>query len=69
MAELNFQALDVNFISALDDQEEMATSVNLLLIHHGMQNITFVLLNLQAPPGLTITKARFLKMKSLDIVL
>lgn len=28
-------------------------------------DITFVLLNLQAPPGLTRTKARFLKMKSL----
>lgn len=28
-------------------------------------NIISVLLNLQAPPGLSITKARFLKMKSM----
>ena len=29
------------------------------------ENITFVLLNLQAPHGLTRTKSRFLKMNSL----
>jgi len=67
MAELNCQALDINFISALDDQEEMATpQINEPFTDSPWYvDITFVLLNLQAPPGLTRTEARFLKIKSL----
>jgi len=67
MAESNYQALDINFISALDDQEEMATPQisEPFTDSPWYADITFVLLNLQAPPGLTRTKARFLKMKSL----
>ena len=59
MAESNCQALDLKFISALDDQEEMATPP----ISEPFTNspwyadIIFVLQNLQAPPGLKRTKA------------
>lgn len=67
MAESNCQALDINFISALDDQEEMATPPisEPFTDSPWYADIIFVLQNLQAPPGLTRTKAIFLKMKSL----
>ena len=67
MAESNCHALDINFISALDDQEEMVTPQisEPFTESPWYVDITFVLLNLQAPPGFTRTKARFLKMKSL----
>lgn len=67
MVESNFQALDINFIGALDDQEEMATpQINEPFADSPYYAyIIFLLLNLQAPPSLTRTKARFLKMKSL----
>jgi len=67
MVESNCQALTINFISALDDQEEMATpQISEPFIDSPWYvDITFVLLNLQAPPELTRTKDRFLKMKSL----
>ena len=66
MAESNWHALDINFIAQVDDQEEMAT----LEISEAFSDspwyayIIFVLLNLQAPPGLSRTKARFLKIKA-----
>lgn len=67
MDESNYQTLDINFISALDDQEGMATpSISEPFIDSPWYaDIIFVLQNLQAPPGLTRTKTRFLKMKSL----
>eukprot|EP00253_Pinus_taeda_P022496 PITA_22496 len=67
MVELNCQALDINFISALDGQEEMETPQisEPFTDSPWYADITFVWLNLQAPPGLKRTKARFLKMKSL----
>ena len=63
MAESNFYALDIHCIAQLDDQEELATpkiseAFSESPWHAG---IIFVLLNLQAPPGLSRTKARFLK--------
>ena len=67
MAKSNCQALDIIFIDAIDDQEEMATpQISEAFIDSlWYANIIFVLLNLQAPPGWSRTKARFLKMKSM----
>eukprot|EP00253_Pinus_taeda_P024315 PITA_24315 len=67
MAESNRQALDINFISALDDQEEMENPQisEPFIDSPWYADIIFVLLNLQAPLGLSRTKARFLKMKSM----
>ena len=66
MAESNCQAPDINFISALDDQEEMvAPQISKLFTDSPWYvDILFVLLNLQAPSGLSRTKDRFFKMKS-----
>lgn len=65
MAKSNFQALDINFIAALDDQEEMKTpQISEPFIDSPLYvGLIFVLLNLQDPPGLSITKGRFLKIK------
>ena len=67
MVESNCQALDINFIGALDDQEEMETPQisEPFIVSPWYGDIIFVLLNLQAPPSLIRTKAKFLKMKSL----
>lgn len=67
MAESNCRALDINFIGALDDQEEMVNPQisEPFTYSPWYANIIFVLVNLQDPPCLTRTKARFLKIKSL----
>ena len=67
MAELNCQALDINFIGALDDQEEMVTPQIIEAFINSPQyaGIIFILFNLQDPPGLSRTKSRFLKMKTM----
>jgi len=67
MAESNCRALYVNFIGALDDQEEMGTPQisEAFIDSPWYADIIFVLLNLQAPHGLSRTKGRFLKMKSM----
>jgi hypothetical protein len=67
MAESNFQALDINFLAAADEQGEMVTpSVREVFLNSPWYaDLIFVLQNLQAPPSLTKTKARFLKLKSL----
>ena len=67
MAKLNFEALDINFIAQLDDQEEMATPYISEAFSDSpwYADIIFVLLNLQAPPRLSRTKARFLKLKAM----
>jgi len=64
MTETNCQALDIN---ELDDNQEMATPQisQAFLDSPWYADIIYVLLNLQAPPGLSRTKQRFLKMKSL----
>ena len=66
MAESNCHALDINFISQVDDQEEMATPEisEAFLDSMWYADIIFVLLNLQAPLVLSRTKARFLKLKA-----
>ena len=64
MTETNCQALDIN---ELDDNQEMATPQisQAFLDSPWYADIIYVLLNLQAPPGLSRTKRRFLKMTSL----
>jgi len=63
MTETNFQALDIN---ELDNEQEMATpQINQAFLQSPWYaDICFVLLNLHAPPGLSRTKKRFLKMKA-----
>ena len=66
MVESNFNTLDINFIAQVDDQEEMSTpSISEAFSHSPLYtDIILVLQNLQAPPGLSITKARFLKLEA-----
>ena len=63
MTETNCQALDIN---ELDNEQEMATPQisQAFLESPWYADISHVLLNLQAPPGLSRTKKRFLKMKA-----
>eukprot|EP00253_Pinus_taeda_P011871 PITA_11871 len=63
MSETNFQALDIN---ELDDEPELATPQisETFMQSPWYTDICFVLLNLCAPPGLSRTKKRFLRMKS-----
>jgi len=63
MTETNFQALDIN---KLDNKQKMATpQINQAFLQYPWYaDIVYVLLNLQAPPGLSRTKKRFLKMKA-----
>jgi hypothetical protein len=67
MVESNFHALDINFLVAVDEQEEQATPnvKEVFLNSPWYEDLIFVLHNLQAPPGLTKTKARFIKLKAL----
>ena len=67
MAESNCNALDINFIANIDDQGEMATPQisEAYLDSPWYSDIIFVLTHLQAPPGLTKTKARFIKQKAM----
>jgi hypothetical protein len=67
MVESNFHALDINFLVAVDEQGEQATpSVKEVFPNSPWYvDLIFFLHNLQAPPSLTNTKARFLKLKAL----
>ena len=60
MTETNFQALDIN---ELDNEQEMATpQINQAFLESPWYaDICFVLLNLQAPPGLSRTKNIFVR--------
>eukprot|EP00253_Pinus_taeda_P022655 PITA_22655 len=64
MVETNSQALDIN---ELDNKQEMATPPISQAFSYSpwYTDIIYVLQNLQAPPGLSRTKSRFLKMKAL----
>lgn len=70
MAESNCQALDINFIAQIDNEEEMATPLisQAFIESPWYADIIYVLRNLQAPPELSRTKSKFLKMKSLKFV-
>jgi len=63
MTETNFHVLDIN---ELDNEQDMATpQINQdFLQSPWYADICYILLNLQAPPGLSRTKKRFLKMKA-----
>ena len=66
MAESNFQALEINMVDALDEHEGLPVPI----VEEQFQNspwyadILYVLINLNAPPDLSKTKERFLKLKS-----
>jgi hypothetical protein len=67
MAESNFHVLDINFLAAADGPEEQVTPniKEVFLNSPWYTDLIFVLQNLQAPPGLTKTKARFVRLKAL----
>ena len=64
IAETNCQALNIN---ELDDEQEMVTPQisQAFSDFPWYAGIIYVLQNLQAPPGLSRKKSRFLKMKDL----
>ena len=66
MAESNFEGLDINMLNALDDQEDFSTPIveEIFMNSSWYADILFVFLNLNTPPGLSKTKARFLKLKA-----
>jgi len=67
MVESNFHALDINFLAAVNEQEEQVTP-NVREVFSNSPwyaDLIFVFHNLQAPPGLTKTKDIFLKLKAL----
>ena len=68
MVESNFEVLDINMINALDDQEEFSTPIveDHFVNSPWYTDIVYVLLNLNTPPGLSKTKARFLKLKAVN---
>ena len=68
MAESKFQALDINMFNALDEQEEFSTPIieDHFLNSSWYANILYVLLNINVPPGLSKTKARFLMLKAIS---
>jgi len=63
MTETNFQALDIN---QLDSEQELATpQINVAFEQSPWySDICYVLQNLCAPPGLSRTRSRFVKMKA-----
>ena len=68
MAESNCELLDINMINALDSQEEFSTPVveDHFVNSPWYTDIVYVFLNLNAPPGLSKTKAKFLKLKAVN---
>jgi hypothetical protein len=67
MVESNFHALDIKFLAEFDEQGEQETPhiKEVFLNTPWYADLIFVLHNLQAFPGLTKTKSRFLKLKAL----
>ena len=65
VAEANFRALDINMIHSLDEQEELATPPIEEAFFNSLwyADILYLIFNLNAPPALSKTKARFLKPK------
>ena len=68
MAKSNLQALDINMVDSLDEHEGLPTPI----VKEQFQNspcyadILYVLVNLNAPPDLSKTKARILKLKAIN---
>lgn len=69
MVDSNFHVIHINFIAALDEQEELATPSlsKSFATSPWYAYIIFVLQNLQAPPHLTKRKSRFLKLKAMKL--
>ena len=67
VAESNFHALDINFLAAIDEQGDHVNPHVQEIFSNSpwYENLIYVLHHLQAPPGLTKTKAIFLKLKGL----
>jgi hypothetical protein len=67
MVESNFHALDINFLAPIYEQGEQVTpSVKEVFLNSPWYaDMIFVFHNLQDPPSVTKTKARFLKLKAL----
>lgn len=65
MSESNFHALYVKLVESLDNQEEKATPKidKAFLNSSWYANLLYVLFNLNVLPGLTKTKAIFIKLK------
>ena len=66
MAKLNLQALEINMVNALDEQEGLPnpTVEEKFQSSPWYSDILYVLTHLNAPPELSNTKARFLKLKA-----
>ena len=66
MAESNLQALDINMVNTLDEQQELPdpTVEEKFQSSPWYSDILYVLTQLNAPPKLSNTKARFLKLKA-----
>jgi hypothetical protein len=67
MTKSKFHALDINFLAPVDEQEEQATPQvkEVFSTSPWYAHLIFVLHYLQYTPGLTKTKAIFLKLKSM----
>ena len=66
MVESNLQALDINMVDALDEQQRLPdpTVEEKFQSSPWYSDILYVLTHLNPPPELSKTKARFLKLKS-----
>lgn len=70
MSKSDFNALDINMVFALHDLEELASPpIDEAYLNSPLYaDLLYVLFNLNAPPGLSKTKARFLKLKALKFL-
>ena len=68
MVESNLKALDMNMVDVLEEQEECTTPhvEEVLLNSLWYDDILYVLLYLNVPPGLSKIKARLLKLKDVN---
>ena len=68
MAESNLRALDINMVDALDEQQGLPnpTVEEMFQSSPWYSDILYVLTHLNAPPKLSNTKARFLKLKAMS---
>jgi hypothetical protein len=67
MAQSNCESLGINFIAEISDDPVDNTTLHVsqeFLSHPWYNHIIYVLQNLQAPPELSKTKARFVKLKA-----
>lgn len=67
MAESNLHALDINMITAMSDENEEETSVQvseMFILSPWYYDIIYVLKNLSPTPGMARNKARTLKLKA-----